>query len=141
MNQYALVYPMAAMVALTAFVLGTMFRRRVRAVREQKLTTAYFREFRGGTEPDYALLASRHFVNLFEAPVLFYAACVTGMVTQQTGVLVVALAWAYVAARIAHAYVHLGSNHLRTRINVYFASWIVLVALWGVIVVGVATHT
>lgn len=138
MNQYALVYPMAAMVALTAVVLGMVFRRRVRAVREQQLPSAYFRAFRGGTEPDYAVLASRHFVNLFEAPVLFYVACVTAMVAQQVGPLTVALAWAYVAARIAHAYVHLGSNRLRTRINVYFASWIVLVALWATIVVGVA---
>lgn len=86
----------------------------------------------------YALVASRHFVNLFEAPVLFYAACVTAMVTQQAGAVLVALASIYVAARVAHAYVHLGTNRLRTRVNVYLASWIVLVTMWGTIVAGVA---
>lgn len=138
MNQYVLVYPMAAMVVLTAVVLGTLFRRRVRAVREQKLTTAYYRDFRGAAEPDYTIVAARHFANLFEAPVLFYAACVTAMVAGVVGPAIVALAWAYVLVRVAHAYVHLGSNRLRTRINVYFTSWIVLVAIWVLLVAGVA---
>ena len=50
----------------------------------------------------------------------------------------VLLAWAYVAIRAAHAYIHLGANRLRQRIPVYFASWGVLLALWITIAVGVA---
>ena len=61
------------------------------------------------------------------------------MVTGQSGAAIVALAWAYVAARLAHAYIHLGSNRLRLRIRAYFAGWLVLVAMWIMVVAGVAT--
>src|SRR5215471_9761222 len=69
-------------------------------------------------EPDEAAKATRHFSNLFEAPVLFYVACVTAIATRQVTLLTVMLAWAYVALRAAHAYIHLGANRLRQRIPV-----------------------
>jgi len=89
-------------------------------------------------EPDEAAKATRHFSNLFEAPVLFYVACVTAIATRQVTLLTVVLAWAYVALRVAHAYIHLGANRLRQRIPVYFASWAILLALWIMIALGAA---
>jgi hypothetical protein len=139
MNNYLLVYPMFAMVLLTATVLVIMFRSRVRAVREKALASAYFRTFQGGTEPEYVTKPSRHFINLFEAPTLFYAGCLAAIATQTSGPVVVALAWAYVAIRVAHAWIHIGRNRLRHRIPVYGASWVVLLALWLVIVVRVTS--
>jgi hypothetical protein len=139
MNNYLLVYPMFAMVLLTATVLVIMFRSRVRAVREKALASAYFRTFQGGTEPEYVTKPSRHFINLFEAPTLFYAGCLAAIATRTSGPVVVALAWAYVAIRVAHAWIHIGRNRLRHRIPVYGASWVVLLALWLVIVVRVTT--
>ena len=47
-----------------------------------------------------------------------------------------ALAWMYVAARVMHAYIHLGGNRLRWRIRFYFLSWIVLLTMWICLVVG-----
>ena len=138
-NPSSLIYPMFAMVLLTATVLVILFRSRVRAVREQKVTTKYFRIYQGEVEPEESAKPARHFTNLFEAPTLFYAACIAAMVTHQTGTAMLALAWAYVAARLAHAYIHLGSNRLRLRIRAYFASWLVLAAMWVWLVVGVAT--
>jgi hypothetical protein len=138
MKDAALVYPMLAMVALTVFVLSALFRRRTRAVKEGQLSSRYFRVYQGETEPDQAAKATRHFANLFEAPVLFYVGCVTAMATRQVTLLAVVLAWAYVALRVAHAYIHLGSNRLRQRIPVYFASWGILLALWITIALGAA---
>jgi hypothetical protein len=129
---------MFAMVLLSATVLVIMFRSRVRAVREQKLTAAFFRTFQGGTEPDYAIKPARHFVNLFEAPTLFYAGCLAALVTQATGPLMLALAWTYVAVRVAHAWVHMGRNRLRNRIPIYAASWLILLAMWIYIVAHAA---
>jgi hypothetical protein len=138
MYEFNLIYPMFAMVLLTATVLGILFRSRVRAVREQKVTAKYFRVFQGETEPEETAKPGRHFANLFEAPTLFYAACLAAMVTRQTGIMIVVLAWAYVAARIAHAWIHLGGNRVRLRIRAYFASWLALGAMWIAIVAGVA---
>ncbi len=139
MDAYALVYPMFVMVLLTATVLMIMFRSRMRAVREKALASAYFRTFQGGTEPEYAVKPARHFVNLFEAPTLFYAACLAALATRASGPAILALAWTYVAIRVAHAWIHIGRNRLRHRIPVYGASWAVLLAMWICIVVQVAS--
>jgi hypothetical protein len=136
-DRYALVYPMFAMVILTATVVVMLFRRRVHAVREGLVTTSFFRIYQGAPEPESSAKAARHLSNLFETPTLFYVACVTAMVAQQAGALMLALAWAYVAARVAHAAIHLGSNRLRWRIRAYSLSWLLLLAMWLDLVVGV----
>ena len=138
MGDSNLVFPMFAMVVLTATVLARLFRSRVRAVREGQLPASYFRVYQGAAEPDYALKASRHFVNLFEAPTLFYVACLAAMVSGVGGPVMLALAWVYVATRLVHSYVHLGANRLRHRIRAYFAGWLVLIAMWAWLVVSVA---
>ena len=136
---YALVYPMFAMVLLTAFVLVRLFRSRVGAVKAGQVTASYFRLYQGAVEPETTAKNSRHFSNLFEAPTLFYAVCIAAMVTKQTGTLMIVLAWVYVAARIAHAAIHLGPNRLRHRVRAYFVSWLVLGAMWINLVAAVAT--
>ena len=138
---FALVYPMFAMVLVTATVMVMLFRRRVLAVKEGLITTSYFRIYQdqGVPEPEEAAKAARHFSNLFEAPTLFYVACLAAMIAQQSGTVMVALAWGYVAARITHATIHLGSNRLRWRIRVYFVSWVILMGMWVDLVVSIAT--
>src|SRR5687767_6759322 len=110
MSELSLVYPMLAMVLLTFVVLVVLFRSRVRMVREGHAPVSYFRLFQGSPEPDYAAKPARHLTNLFEAPTLFYAGCLAAMIAGVTNTLVVALAWGYVAARVAHAVIHLGGN-------------------------------
>jgi hypothetical protein len=138
MSISSLVYPMAAMVLLTVVVLVRMFRSRVAAVRGGQIEAAYFRLYQGGDEPESTRKLSRHFTNLFEAPTLFYVACLAAMVVGVAGPVFLVLAWAYVAARAVHAFVHLGGNRLRKRILAYFVSWLFLVALWVTLVVVVA---
>ena len=130
MSELSLVYPMLALVLLTCGVLIVLFRSRVRMVREGLAPVSYFRVFQGSPEPEFAAKPARHFTNLFEAPTIFYAGCVTAMVAGVTGTAVVVLAWGYVAMRYLHTFIHLGSNRVRYRMRAYFASWLFLVALW-----------
>ena len=134
-----LVYPMAAMVLLTFIVLIAMFRSRVRAVKAGEANAGYYKTYQEGSEPRQTAQFSRHLVNMFESPTLFYAACIAAMVTGQNGTALVVLAWVYVAMRAVHAYIHTGSNKLQPRIRVYFSSWLVLLGMWGTLVVGAAT--
>ncbi len=136
----SLIYPMFAMVLLTATVLVVLFRSRVQAVRDQRISAQFFRVYQGETEPESTAKPARHFTNLFEAPTLFYVACLAAMVTGQTGITMVVLAWAYVAARVIHAWVHLGGNRVRLRIRAYFAGWLVLLAMWLLLVWGVSAN-
>jgi hypothetical protein len=142
MSGLSLVYPMLAMVLLTAVVLVMLFRSRVRMVREGLAPVSYFRTFQGSVEePEYTVKPARHFANLFEAPTLFYAGCLAAMVTGVTGTAVVVLAWGYVAMRYVHAFIHLGGNRVRHRMRAYFVGWICLLALWITVAVGVATRS
>ncbi len=138
MSAYLLVYPMFAMFVLTATVLVILFRSRVGAVRAGKLTTRYFRIYQGETEPEETAKPARHFSNLFEAPTLFYAGCLAAIVTNDSGVTLLVLAWLYVVARAVHSYIHLGKNRLGGRVNAYFASWLTLMLLWVHVVAHVA---
>ena len=136
--KFELVYPMAAMVLLTFVVLILMFRSRVRAVRAGEVSGVYYKTYQGGEEPRASAQFSRHFVNLFESPTLFYIACVVAMVTGQSGSALLVLAWLYVAMRVVHALIHTTTNKIQPRIGIYMASWIVLIVMWAKLVIGVA---
>ncbi len=141
MNNYQLVYPMFALVLLTMVVLATLFRRRVRAVRQGTVSMRYFGIYQGQGEPEESAKAARHFSNLFEAPTLFYAGCLAAMVTHDAGIAVQVLAWGYVAARVVHAIIHLGANRIGHRMRIYFAGWLALAALWIQVLAHVALNS
>ncbi len=138
MSDYSLVFPMLALVLLTFGVAVVLFRARIRSVREGHTPVSYFRVLSGSPEPEFLAKPTRHFINLFEVPTLFYAACLAAMVVCVTGPIVLALAWGYVGARLAHAWVHLGANRVRHRFRIYFISWIFLLALWLYVCTAVA---
>jgi hypothetical protein len=129
---------MAALVLLTVIVLVRLFRSRVAAVRSGLIDARFFRLYQGGEEPETARKVSRQFINLFEAPTLFYVVCLAAMITDAADPLFVSLAWGYVIARFVHTFVHLGGNRLRKRITAYFAGWLVLLAMWICLVVSSA---
>ncbi len=129
---------MFAMVVLTVVILVKLFRSRVQAVKDEKISAAFFRTYQGEDEPDSTIKLSRHFKNLFEAPTLFYVVCLAAMSLHQVTLAFVLLAWTYVLARIAHAFVHVGRNRLGKRIQAYMLSWIVLFSMWLYLVTAVA---
>jgi hypothetical protein len=138
MTSRLLIYPMFAMVILTVSVLFRLFRARVRAISNGEVNANYFRTYQEGVEPASSAKLARQFTNLFEAPVLFYVVCLAAMVLDRGSIVMLVLAWLYVLARAVHTYVHTGGNRLRHRLAVYFASWLVLLAIWIVLVVSIA---
>ena len=140
MKGLQLLYPMLALVLLTFGVAVVLFRARVRSVREGHATVSYFRLFQGSAEPEYLAKPTRHFINLFETPTLFYAGCLAAMVAGVTDSVVVTLAWGYVAARLLHAWIHLRGNRIRYRMRAFLAGWICLLALWIYVCIAVAVR-
>ncbi len=69
--------------------------------------------------------------NLFELPVLFYAAVIIAAFTGTATPAMLALAWLFVALRFAHSAIHCGYNKVMHRFWAYLAGGIVLWALWG----------
>ena len=138
MDPRLLIYPMFALVVLTSSVLVRLFRARVRAVSSGEVSATYFRTYQEGIEPASSARLARHFINLFESPVLYYTCCLAAMVANLVSVSLLALAWLYVLVRLVHAFVHTGRNRLRPRIAAYLSSWLVLLAMWIVLVASVA---
>ncbi len=136
----SLVYPMFAMVILTALTLFRLFAGRMSAVRSGAADARYFKTYQEGGEPVATAQLSRNFSNLFEAPTLFYVACLAAMIAAPSSTAVLVLAWLYVVSRVAHTWVHTTSNTLNHRIAAYFASWAVLLALWLAVVWAVASQ-
>jgi len=124
------------MFALTLFVQLQLGRKRVAAVRSGQIEAGYFKAYQGQEEPADLRIYSRHLINLYEAPVLFYAIVIIAFVTNQSGTAPVILAWTFTALRVAHSYVHLGSNRLLLRFRLFLASLLVLTALWALVLIG-----
>jgi hypothetical protein len=61
------------------------------------------------------------------------------MVTHSADLVLEVLAWLYVAARLAHSFIHLGRNDVVARLSAYFASWGVMAAMWIYLALRVAT--
>jgi len=141
MRDHSLIYPMFAMVLLTAATLGRLFAARLAAVKAGTADARFFKTYQMGSEPTETAQLSRNFSNLFEAPTLFYAGCLTAMFSGQTSNPVLVFAWSYVLARVAHTWIHTGSNTLNHRIAAYFASWAALLALWSAVVFAVAARS
>ena len=128
-----ILYPAFAMMALTFLCMFRLGLMRYAAVRRGEIDPRFFVLFRGYEEPDKLAVASRHVVNLFEAPLLFYVITVMAFVTGQSGTWVVGLAWAYVALRVFHTYIHLTTNVVLTRFRIFVVSMFVLIALWAIV--------
>jgi hypothetical protein len=117
MSPIKMLYPMLALVLLTLGAFANLLRARVRALRERSVDIDFYRHFSGGAEPDYAIRASRHYSNLFELPILFYASGAAAIALGRVNRISVTLAWAFVAARALHTLVHLGSNAVPVRLR------------------------
>jgi hypothetical protein len=110
----SLIWPVLAQVALTLVILCVMgyHRRRALQAREVRLKDI---ALSSDAWPPKARQAANNFSNQFETPVLFYVLAIMAIHVGAAGWLMTSLAWLYVATRIIHAFVHIGSNDLRLR--------------------------
>ena len=113
---------MLALMLWTLCVLLLLPPARYRAIRAGAVDWDDFAPGESARVPEPARRVNRALVNLLEVPVIFYAlvlACLMAL----------ALAWAYVALRMAHTIVHLSYNRVTHRFIVFAASNGVLVAM------------
>ncbi len=134
-NPTLILYPCFVMFLLVAFVLGRMAYMRVTAVRNREMNIKFYRTYSEGQEPEAIRAVTRHFINLFEMPVLFYVVVIMIYITGQVSYVLVGLAWTYVAVRLVHSAIHLTSNDVNLRFSAYFASAVVLLVMWGTLLV------
>lgn len=130
MTMLSIVYPMAALVLLTFFMLYMLWFLRVKAVRARKISPKYFKLNRGGELPDTVTVVTQNYNNLLELPILFYAVCIVAIVINQSVEYFVIHAWVFVALRYLHSYIHTTYNHILHRLYVFALSGFVLLSMW-----------
>jgi hypothetical protein len=130
MDQERILFPMAGLVTVTFVVLLLIPYKRFKAGRSGRVTADDFKFGESTNVPPDVSIPNRNLMNLLEIPVLFYVACLTLYVTKSVDGMVLFLAWAYVALRLAHSLVHLTYNKVFHRLAVYAASNVILAIIW-----------
>ena len=133
-----MLFPMLALIGWTFCVLLLMARRRIAAVQAGRVHAREFALGESAAVPVDCTIVNRHYMNLLEIPLLFYAVSLTFYVTQQADAVALALAWGYVALRLAHSAVHLGHNKLFHRLITFAFSNFALMGLWAWLLVKLA---
>jgi hypothetical protein len=127
-NQISIFLPVLVIVALTfvAFIRMAMARGAV----AKSMDMNFYRAHQGGQEPESAAAAVRHYGNLFEMPVLFYAGSLTAYTLGTVSFWLLVFAWGYVAARLVQSAVHMSYNNPAHRGMAFVLGVIFMLALW-----------
>ena len=125
-----ILYPVCALVLLTFLVMLLIPFRRFRAGFAGKVTAKDFLYGESANVPPEVCIPNRNYMNLLEAPTLFYVACIVAFVAKVVTPGMISLAWGYVGLRVVHSLVHLTYNEVRHRLAFFAASNVVLVILW-----------
>ncbi|MGD9265753.1 MAG: MAPEG family protein [Lysobacterales bacterium] len=126
-----LLIPLLAQVALTFIVMIVMYRKRVSEMKTKRIHPQRVKTRSGthGILPD-SESAANNYSNLFEAPVLFYLAILLALILMLQDTIIVYLAWAYVAVRAVHSFIHVTYNRVMHRFRVFILSSFILLAIW-----------
>jgi hypothetical protein len=131
MSHSEFLYPVAAMVLLTFIVMFAMLKERIAEFKERRIhpqsapsssqLSAVLKNTKGAD----------NYKNLLEMPVLFYVLCVIlTLTTKALSPILLGMAWAYVALRSWHSFVHVSYNKVMTRFKIFLASAMALLLMW-----------
>ena len=87
--------------------------------------------------PDRPQQISNCYDSQFQIPLLFYVLVILAWATRQADLLFVVMAWIFVLARLAHAYIHTTSNHVPTRFRAFAAGMLILLLMWIIFAVRI----
>lgn len=86
--------------------------------------------------PEAVMKIDNNLRNQFETPLLFILLAFFFYLTQTVTVLVLILSWLFVACRLAHMFIHTGSNYVPWRMKIFAASLVILLLL--IVLAGLA---
>lgn len=125
-----LIYPMFTMVILTAVVGFMTVYTRIRSASKGEVDPRYFKLMSKYEVPDKVAKFGRNLDNLFEVPVLFYAAGVSALALNLNSQFFLLLAWLFVGLRIIHTAIHLTYNYPLHRFIPFFLSFLCVIGMW-----------
>lgn len=131
MTPEAILLPMCVLALWTLCVLALVPVTRVRAGNAGRVHIKDFRYGESANVPGDVSLPNRNFMNLLELPVLFYVLVLALYATKRADDLFVYMAWAFVAARVAHSLIHIGYNNIAHRGAVFGIGVMLMFVMWA----------
>lgn len=128
---HPLIVPMTAHVALAAFLYVLLTTARAPAIWGVGRAA-------DGSNP-WAKVEPRISANLsnqFEWPLFFHIACVLMIVQGAASGWALPLAWLFIAGRVLHSAVQIGTRNVRLRGLVFTVNFVAVLGLWGVMLAG-----
>lgn len=129
MSVQAILIPMFLEVALTFVLLFWMGFARLAAIRGGQTRVADI-ALGQPNWPTRETQIANAYNNQFQLPVLFYVVTILALIFHKADIFFVALAYLFVALRIAHAWVHTGTNVVPRRFQLFVAGGVVLMLMW-----------
>jgi hypothetical protein len=124
-----LLLPLFVQVALTFALLIMMGSSRASALRSGNLKLGQI-ALRQPAWPARTTQIANCFHNQLEVPILFYAVVILTIITKSYATPMVELAWAFVATRLLHAFIHVTRNNVMQRFYAFLAGVLILLAMW-----------
>ncbi|MEO3678857.1 MAPEG family protein [Rheinheimera sp. FR7-31] len=122
--------PVFVQVLLTSVVMILMGRRRIRAAKNKEISVAAFKTMNLTGANEQVIATSRNFDNQFQMPMLYLFSVLFVLQLGLADAAYAALGAAFVLLRIVHTVIHIGTNHVRSRFNVFLLGCAVLWAIW-----------
>lgn len=130
MEMMALMQPLMVLGLWTVVMFVWMYVKRIPAMQAAKMEPDAAQHTSDLSKlPSDARRVADNYNHLLEAPTLFYAVALAIAVAGHTDAIFVALAWAYVGARIVHSLVQATINKVMVRFTLFLLSWIALAAM------------
>jgi hypothetical protein len=133
MQQHLILWPAVAMAALTFVVWWRMFFARLGEMRRERIHPQAVATSAQAAQRLTDSRAADNFRNLFELPVLFYAALFVAHLGTVVDTYALTLAWLFVALRVVHSLIQCSYNRVMHRFYAYVAGGLVLWTLWAVL--------
>ncbi|HUE46479.1 MAG TPA: MAPEG family protein [Aestuariivirgaceae bacterium] len=129
MTDAAMIAPVFVHVVLVVALVIATGRGRVAAVKAGEVTLKDI-ALDSSRWPERLRKLSNNYQNQFELPVLFYAGVALLIATGLADGISLVFAWGFVASRLVHSFIHVGTNNVVHRLYAFGAGLAALVALW-----------
>jgi len=125
----AVLFPVFVLVGLTFVLMFWMASLRVGALQRGEVRMGDI-ALRQPAWPERATQVANAYHNQLELPLLFYVLVILAMFTRKADTFFVVMSWMFVAARLAHAAIHVSGNDVRQRFYAFAVSAVILLIMW-----------
>jgi len=129
MSNAAIMAPVFAQIALIFATLAGVGSSRYMAVKAREVRVSDIALSSDGWS-DKIKKVSNNYNNQMQLPLIFYIVVAFFILLGKVDLVAVVLAWAFVASRYVHTFIHVGSNQVLRRFQVFIIGAVIMMSLW-----------